>query len=487
MRRRLRAAALPVTVRVVATADEYEGDFEVSSLRGAYTARPPRFWSAGAPDVARLSRWQRMKRVTALCAVVALVLLVLTGNSAQLAALLAGVPSVAGAPLSLTLAQRSGLVCLRDAAWSPDSAEVAFLGNWQECNPDHFVPALVNIADIHTQRVVRQIHPDTPILAALRSTAGTAPSTGGYRPQVISYHSILWSSDGQRLALTFLAVSSWNPAQQPYDGALIMRADGSGARVLLRQETAGTPDALYLVWDLTRGVPVVAHEVPARGSVLLTVAPALTYTWSAGGTLRTGDPITGSAPTLLRDTAPPGDPNGAPHFSIWQPGWLELDWRTGDGQVHTPGLYTWHTAFSAWSPDGRYLVDTVSTAAQLEPLGFRAPDRPALNGALAQLPLLPLCDAALEHVLEGLLDTSDASGPPAPWLAWRPDGRVLAVQDPAGVALYDCTSGRRLAVLQPADAQTVLAGEMPAPHWSPDGTHLLLPNGALVATGTLVA
>ena len=488
-RRRAPSRALIAPYAHITRYSEADGDFEaeVGSLRA--TARRPliaRRWRGAQLGAAALSRGERLRRITFVCALLALALLGATGNGPALLALLAGTQSAVGAPLLETLAQSGGIVCLRDVAWSPDSRYVAFAGNGQACNPDHFVPAQIDLYDAHTRRLVRQLHPDEPVLAALRATAGSQSPSGSYRPQVITYQSLLWSPDGARLALTFLAVASWDPTQYPFDGVLLLGADGSAPRVLLRRETSEAHGSLYLEWDLATGRAVVARQVPPAGPQPFTAAPALAYTWQDGGASFTPrGALTGKTPTLLRGLSPVGNPSGGATVSIWQPGWLELDWESGDGDIHATGLYTWHVAFSAWSPDGRYLVDLLGTAAQIETLGFRAPARPLVNSNLSQLPLLPARDAGLEHVLEAWSDASRASGPPAPWLAWRPDGQVLAAQDPAGVAFYDCATGKLLALRTPPAAQVTLSGEPASARWSPDGTMLVLPNGTLLPVGSL--
>lgn len=487
--RRFRQASNKAPAASVTHHSEAGGDFEaeISSLRpfaGSLvgSSRQPSAQLGASP----LSRSERLRRITFVCAMLALALLGASGKGPALLSLLAAGHTVASAPLVETLAQSGGIVCLRDTAWSPDSRYVAFAGNGQECNPDHFVPAQIDVYDARTHRLARQLHPDAPVLEALRAAPDPQSSSSGYRPQVITYQSLLWSPDGKRLALTFLAVASWDPAQYPFDGVLVMDADGSAPRVLLRRETSGARGSLYLEWDLAEGRAMIARQMPPIGPPPLTAAPALAYAWQDGDTAFVPlDTLSGNSPTLLGDLSPVGNPSGGTTVSIWQPGWLELDWETGAGDIHAAGLYTWRTAFSAWSPDGRYLVDLLGTAAQIEPLGFRAPDRPLVNNSLSQLPLLPVRDAGLEHVLEGLIDTPHSAGPPAPWLAWRPDGRVLAAQDAVGVAFYDCATGKLLNVRTPPAAQVTLSGEPAVARWSPDGTMLALPNGALLSVGSL--
>ena len=478
---------------------EASGDFEaeVSSLQApAPTSRwaarrrsTSRRWRGAQLGAGALSRGDRLRRAAFVCGLLGLALLGVTGGGPALLALLSGPRVVAGAPMPQTLAQSGGIVCLRDAAWSPDSRLLAFIGNGQGCNPDHFVPAMIDLYDARSHQLLRQIDPDAPVLAALREAAGPQPSSSGYRPGVISYQSLLWSPDGARFALTFVAVASWDPAQHPFDGVELMNSDGSQPRVLLRRETSDTPASLYLQWDLRSGRAVVVRQLPITWPLPFTAEPALAYAWRNGGgeseTLAPVGTLAGDTPTLLGDLTPVGNQSGGVRLSIWQPGWLELDWESGDGDIHAAGLYTWRTAFSAWSPDGRYLVSQVSTAAQIEPLGLQGSGRGLVNGTLSQLPLLPVRDAGLEHMLEGLIDTPRGDAPPTPWLAWRLDGRVLAAQDPSGIAFYDCATGHLLAVRSLSTARIALSGELNAPRWSPDGAMLVLPNGALLDVGRL--
>ena len=83
-----------------------------------------------------------------------------------------------------------------------------------------------------------------------------------------------------------------------------------------------------------------------------------------------------------------------------QRGGVQLVLQTSSHQqVETPGVYTWQTAFAAWSPDGRYLVGPFlwTSACSRRAARTQALRRSPTSG-LAQWPLLPVRDAALDQI-----------------------------------------------------------------------------------------
>src|SRR5205085_6402329 len=73
------------------------------------------------------------------------------------------------------------------------------------------------------------------------------------------------------------------------------------------------------------------------------------------------------------------------------------------------------------------------------------------------------------HTMLSLLDTNiDVN------VSWRPDGRVLAMDNAGHVDIYDCATGRKLSSLVPATTPDRMNGIRDVLRWSPDGTHLLL-------------
>jgi len=128
-------------------------------------------------------------------------------------------------------------------------------------------------------------------------------------------------------------------------------------------------------------------------------------------------------------------------------------------------MYTWSTDFVAWSPDGRYLVESIGVSGLLQPPGQPFPSRKALVASgLEQAPLLPIHDAVLLSVI-----TSATS------LAWSPNGRVLAAYSTGNiVTLYDCANGHKLATLHVHTTSPAPLAHAVVMRWSPNGAYLLL-------------
>ena len=354
--------------------------------------------------------------------------------------------------------QQDGLSCLVDAAWSPDGTSIAILGYTQTCSQSNFVPAQVNIYDAHTGKLIAHWIPDYSVTRTLYATEffsarlrviierNTPPgSNGGFVSMSRIYYShILWSPDGQRLALTFTASTRLHN----FGGVLLIGSNGNLAQVFIQRQY-GT-DPLYSEWNLRSGVPLKSHPASA----------ALSYIWGAGGALL--------SKTLLKDhtviEAPQsgaiGNPDGGNSFTIWQPGLAIIISR-----AHSPSVYVWKTSVTAWSPDGNYLVEGFDLKAIIEPSGHPFPNSGILNDLhMNNAPLLTVHDRALLRATFGSLA-----------IAWRSDGRVLAATNFTGtVDLYDCVTGQKLATLFVPVKHPPISGSPAVLRWSPDGTHLLL-------------
>jgi hypothetical protein len=431
--------------------------------------------------------------------------------------------------------------CPRDLAWSPDRTRIAVLGYVGDCpsltgpsggnlggnrSADPHTAGLVNIYAVSSGKLLDQLTPDTNVVPAVAipsavtvydQQTATNQTTDVFD---INYTHVLWTHDGQRLILTFdLYLPTGIPVapanQPPYwpgievDGVVTLPLAGVGApQVLLHQQAPGAVPAL-VEWDLSAGqaLPVPA-DLSATPSPLESLAPALTYQWGQNGQLT---PVTPLDATHTPSPAPPsavGDPNGGAAFSIWQPGIASDQVPLAPGTAGAPlaNAFTWSTDIAALSPDGRYLVeraDINGLLAAAQP-SLPASDQLAAYPGWASAPLLPVRDAGLgqayalsQHngVTSPLLyatapigpNGADSQGtqgatPRGVLVAWRPDGKVVAV-DAAfpdhSVKLYDCASGRLLASLVPL-MQTAARntpheqGEMNVLRWSPDGTQLAL-------------
>ncbi len=367
------------------------------------------------------------------------------------------------------LPQRDGFACTWDAAWSPDSKRIAVIGYQLTCGGIYgtYAPGQVAVYDVHSGRLVKRLMPDAAIMRALQSG-----SPGVHGTPAIFYSYILWSPDGKYLTLLF-SIGVPNEPGPSFEGVLLSGENGGYTRVMLQRCTNASPNVVE--WDLERGKPAKTASVPAIEAPFADVPPAFAYRWGGDGTLIPQEAL----PNLRLPTMPPlgpvGNPVGGTSFTIWQSGMVSLNTRGRDGSIQKTGVYTWNTAFPAWSPDGRYLFTFMYVVGRLELPGHPRPSHQTLiNLQLDQAPLLAAHDAAFQRLVEtmpeGLYNTENLL------LSWRPDGRVLAATGSfiEAPGLYDCASGKKLASLVlPKYLGSTIGGE-PVLRWSPDGSQLLV-------------
>ena len=143
------------------------------------------------------------------------------------------------------------------------------------------------------------------------------------------------------------------------------------------------------------------------------------------------------------------------------------------GIAAVPGIYTWSTHFLAWSPDGRYLVDSFSLQGRLQVPGQPVPSSHMLSGLhMEQLPILTARDMALQH-LSMMLNPADLNV----MIAWHPQGFILAAYDSqtVDIDLFDCLTGFEIASLRlPSPFANPILEGTPVIRWSPDGSRLFL-------------
>jgi WD40 repeat protein len=355
-------------------------------------------------------------------------------------------------------AGQDGLACLVDAQWSPDSSAIAVLGYQNNCPRANEQPGILNIYNARTGKLKAQWQTDDTIIHVLNAPEGnshpssqgtcatlfraghSSQNTGGNRIIPFSYQRVLWSPDGRRLAITFVATIQ----QQALNGLLYMNVDGTNTQVVL--QPPGISQGPLLEWDLSSG-----QAVP-----LAPLAPALVYRWGTGGTLVPVTPLSNRVVAPEAQGGPVGNPDGSSIFTIWQPGYTAL--------TNIAGMAVWSVSFAAWSPDGRYVVDGLSILGLMNPPGHALPGAQALAALrLQHFSLLAPRDVALERV-----------SIQSPFVSWRPDGRVLAAYNYYNVTLYDCQTGRLLRMLNLQDEPAPLLGSTALLRWSPDGTRLLL-------------
>ncbi|HEX6798037.1 MAG TPA: hypothetical protein VF116_10035 [Ktedonobacterales bacterium] len=403
----------------------------------------------------------------------------------------------------------AGLGCVLGAAWDPTSTYIALVGTPDNfCGNGGYAPNVVNIYRARTASLVRQLRPDAAVFAALsmRQPAPVTPTPQQGPPPgspQLTYQTLRWSPDGKLLALSFAQSFSYDPTREYHvvNGLVLIDPDGSHERVLVDRSGVSLQPA-YTVWDLHAGTaaavggPPIAANPPSTMPNSLPLA--LSYTWNADGSLvASGAPLASGtqSPPLALDLV--GNPIGGRSFGLWQPGQMTVLAVPIVAQQAPTYLYLFQSTFAAWSPDGRYFVDQLNMDGLLIPAGQPAPSQAVLRAVqLDQAPQLPVRDAALQQALEHdlPLPVSLVNNPPPDTvpLAWRPDGKVLAIlTEGNGYILRAAATGQvlssvRFIQLPPSDLSPPGAfGTQSAPLWSPDGTHLLLPSLALVDVGKL--
>jgi hypothetical protein len=409
------------------------------------------------PSRQQTQRW--MQRHWRACSAWAALLLVVLSLAGVMPA-----PPLPASPSALVAIrmQNDGLSCLQSLTWSPDSRRVAMLGYRQECPMASGVyqRSLLDIYSADSGHLLREIEPDEAIFQALQRDAGVPPTADVAASPIIYFTAVLWSGQTRQLALTF---SIWKlPRNQTLEGVLLMNDAGEQMRVFLQAQPTL---ALYDEWDLQDGQLVAAHFTAPEFSLFFANLPTASgYRWGANGAIM---PDHQSSPYKI------GNPIGDAAFSFWQPGQAYLLTSNGN-TIEKPGVYFWQSSFTAWSPDGRYLIQSLYVAGRLAPAGVAPPSAQTLaDFDLRQAPVVPVRDAAmlrLLHVVQGA-PTEPAQSVS---LAWHPGGHVLAASGLAldlglVVNLYDAATGRLL-----VSFPTITSGESPQLLWSPDGTRLML-------------
>lgn len=355
---------------------------------------------------------------------------------------------------------QDGVACLLDAQWSPRGDAIAVLGYEYNCPTNHDLPGILNVYSTRTGKLTAQWQLDETVISIMNALAINSTSypgvlatssfqiansgstnIGSMRFLPFSYIHVMWSPDGQRLALSFILYLQ----QHPFFGMLVMNVNGHNSHIIFQAPDLNQQTPIE--WDLATGQPLGFTPIPA----------AIAYRWQTNGSLVPFKPLTDGPQQLIPLSGPVGNPDGSANFTIWQPGFTTF--------TTIAGYYGWSTAFSAWSPDGRYLIDNINLQGFYKPPSSIIPDIQALAKLkLLHNRLLSPRNVAVFELLQG-----------SPLVSWRPDGRVLATYFARGLIIfYDSQTGQALQTLALSSNQHLLTGSLALLRWSPDGSHLLL-------------
>jgi hypothetical protein len=285
--------------------------------------------------------------------------------------------------------------CLQDASWSPNGQQVAVIGYRDQCPSDdpsgyNYQAGVLHIYSAATGRLLRTILPDPTVLALPGipvPPAGAQPTStvSDTSKPVINYGNVLWSPNGEHLALTFYvghvttlstATGIVNNYVVEVRGLVLVNVDGTGERAAILPATSQQVFALR--WD-TSTLSALALPPQPRSGDFASLPPAASYSWSANGQLVPGGSLT-AAPASF--TTPIGNPDGGSSFTIWQPGNISLTTQgfANNSPVKVaPGVYLWATGVPVWSPGGHYLIDSLSLQGILHPVGEPGPTAAGLS------------------------------------------------------------------------------------------------------------
>lgn len=381
----------------------------------------------------------------------------------------------------------NNLYCPQAPVWSPDGRQIAIIASDYRCGEQNNNAAnaeqFIGVFDVTTGKA-RQI-------IALKDASAQYHLVG-----LVS--AIAWSPDGKALA----AFGPTSPIQSTngatHQALILYTMTGQQAipRVII-----GPPTNIYTsqsraqVWNvgaLSAG-PVIDSSIP----------PALSYHWTADGTIAPDQPFPedGSTPTGRNAN------HGA--FTFWQSGYIDalsiIDSHftsshiSVTGPVAPTGLF-FTASPVVWSSDGRYVVSGISIGG---PVAFSTPPSSTVTcptpdmsqNARCPSKALPQADAAFAAVVSATLKGepftfTDQSGNPktvSSWpqvpIAWSPKGKYLMTVLPGDeetdrakyltITLLDTTTGNPVKQFRQVVGPGANRCSFPG-GWSPTGQQIAL-------------
>jgi len=427
------------------------------------------------------------------------------------------------------------IACPVDIAWSPDLGEVAMLGYATSCPgpdatydtgaidetskiydgplaPSPNMTAIVAIYDTSHGALVRQFSLRDMILQALHAQGLIAPAYTAWLATVaaspdqyigFNFTHVLWSHDRSHLYVTFTCFLPDGPPVSPKAGS---RWPGHVAQGLVVTDVNGQHSQVYLHTSEPQAAGAAVWDL-ASGRVIGSMAPALPFAFQPTTTAFAWNGRGGLQPTsALPATGAVGAPQGgSATFAVWQPGVVGTTvYAPPTVRDNLKGVAVFVTNIAALSPNGQYLAASLGLASLLTPPLSAATPAPFTAPSAASLapygwqaaPRLPARDAGLQRAI-ALASQSGFGGTNGDTLnslaavAWRPDGRYIAVSANTpthAVFIFDCATGKQVAALTPPEMNANTTNTYQnLIMWSPDGQRLAyfdLNSGTLTLWGS---
>lgn len=371
-----------------------------------------------------------------------------------------------------------GLICVERLTWSPDSTQIALLGNTQTCgaSSEGAQTTGIYIYDARTGSLVQRLQPDRSLAGSAAVQDAIAKSvSNAYNTPELSYSDMVWTPDGKALLLPYRILTSAPNATTPtyVTGLMRLGVRSSTLTNVWLDPPQTSPAVVAERWDLTTGAPA---PLPMPGA-------ANAYAWTSDGALATAAaPVSGAI----------GDPAGGQSFSVWQPGYLlyqesQSNLTTIGPATATPmrGDVGWSPMIMALSPDGHYFYAYFSYAFDTF---FSLTPPSTQHASPGESTLAPRDKALLALAQQMTQATGDITQQPGYAVAWRPDGKLMAATSininvaqtstaPSAltVSMYDTASGQMVKQFTP-DWSGLTTGNASREMvmWSPDGKRLLL-------------